>query len=233
MITQKIYRLFTRLHYGLRHSKSGFDKTLNDLTGDRDIEWSWIGSSIPSGPGEALDFGAGKSWLALLAARRGFNVVSVDLVSAEKPYIHPRLKSIKGDILKLTFPQNSFSLVINCSSVEHVGLSGRYGIMKNQMDGDLDAMSHLRSLMTPGGIMLLTIPVGQDMVFRPLHRVYGPERLPKLLKGYTVLREEYWLKDASNKWTLVDQENALKTQPHERLYGLGCFTLEKPTNLKE
>jgi len=42
------------------------------LVGDRDVEWSWIVSHMPLGPGEALDFGCGGgSWLGLVAARRG------------------------------------------------------------------------------------------------------------------------------------------------------------------
>src|SRR5947209_3385384 len=85
------------------------NSTLN-LLGDRDIEWSWVASRIPDGPGEALDFGNGGSPLALLAAQRGFNVVAVDLNAIAWPYTHPTLKFSQGDIINLSLPQNHYNL---------------------------------------------------------------------------------------------------------------------------
>lgn len=196
------------------------------LAGDRDMEWSWVASQMPSGPGNALDFGPGGSNLGLLAAQRGFNVTSVDLEPVHWHYMHPRLKFVQGDILKVSFPLRNFDLVINCSTVEHVGLSGRYGVKEDRPDGDIDAMTRLRALIKPEGVMLLTIPVGQDVVFAPLHRVYGVERLPKLLDGYVIKRGNYWIKSKQNRWVKVDRNVALNRQPQRNLYGLGCFVLE-------
>lgn len=195
------------------------------LAGDRDIEWSWVSSQMTSGPGEALDFGPGGSNLGLLAAQRGFNVTAVDLEPVHWPYVHPRLKFVQGDILEVLLPPEHFDLVINCSTIEHIGLSGRYGVKEDQPDGDIEAMTRLRALMKPGSVMLLTIPVGQDAVFAPLHRVYGVERLPKLLDGYVIKRENYWIKNKQNRWVMVDRNVALNRQPQRNLYGLGCFVL--------
>jgi len=199
-----------------------------NLLGDRDIEWSWVASQIPFGPGEALDFGPGGSHLGLIAAQRGFNVTAVDLEPVQWPYIHPQLRFIQGDILKPPLPAQQFNLVINCSTVEHVGLAGRYGVIEDRPGGDLEAMVLLRSLMKPGAIMLLTIPVGRDAIFAPLHRVYGRERLPALLDGYIVEREDYWVKNDQNDWVLTDKQDALARKPQERLYALGCFRLKRP-----
>ncbi len=126
---------------------------------------------------EALDLGPGGSHLALIAAQRGFKVTAVDLQSVRWPYVHPEIRFVRDDILKLPFPERHFDLVINCSTVEHVGLVERYRVTENRPDGDLEAMVRLRSLMKPGSMMLLTVPIGCDAVFAPLHRVYGPERL--------------------------------------------------------
>lgn len=76
--------------------------------------------------------------------------------------------------------------------------------------------------------MLLTIPVGLDRVFVPLHRVYGPNRLPKLLKDYEVLKKEYWIKDDLNRWICVDESITLNKAPLEHCYGLGLFVLRRP-----
>ena len=208
------------------------NQIIPNLAGDRDIEWSWVTSQIPSGPGEALDFGSGGSDLALIAAQRGFNVTAVDLEPVRWPYVHPKLRFIRGDILKLPVPKEHFELVINCSTVEHVGLAGRYGVTENCPDGDLEAMAHLRKLIKPNGVMLLTIPIGQDAVFAPLCRVYGKERLPRLLDGYIVEKQAFWVKDEKNCWILCDKKMALSFEASagswdalKNIYALGCFVL--------
>jgi len=206
-----------------------------NLLGDRDIEWSFVAAHMPSGPGEALDFGPGGSFLALIAAKRGFNVTAIDLEGVCWPYVHPRLQFIQGDILKLPLAENHYDLVINCSTVEHVGLVGRYGVTESRPDGDLEAMERLKRAMKPGGTMLLTVPVGQDAVFLPLCRVYGRDRLPRLLAGYIVEKETYWVKNGENRWVQADKDTALSFKasaaswdPLRNVYALGCFVLRKP-----
>lgn len=220
--------LYLRLHL----LKTKFVAPLN-LLGDRDVEWSWVSAHIPGGPGEALDFGAGPSHLGLIAAHRGFEVTAIDLEPVHWYYIHQKLHFVQGDILKVDLPAKHFDLVINCSTVEHVGLAGRYNVTEGRPDGDLEAMARLRDLMKPGGVMLLTIPVGQDAVFAPLNRVYGGQRLPQLLNGYTVEEDVFWVKDAENRWVLCDRDTALNFKasagswdPLRNVYALGCFVLK-------
>lgn len=225
-----------RLYLMLQALKHRFNTAFYDmnLIGDRDVEVSWIASQMPSGPGEALDFGSGGSYLSLIAAHRGFNVTAVDLEPVHWFYAHSQLRFIRGDLLKIHLPKEHFDLVINCSTVEHVGLVGRYGVSEDRPDGDLEAMNRLRELMKPNGVMLLTIPVGQDAVFAPLHRVYGRKRLPRLLSGYIVEKEEFWVKDKKNRWVLCDMETALnfkasvKSNLLRNIYALGLFVLRKP-----
>lgn len=203
-----------------------------NLLGDRDVEWSWIAAHMPHGPGEALDFGNGGSHLGLLAARRGFTVTAVDLLPVHWFYRHPSLAFMRGDVLTLPLRRGQFDLVINCSTVEHVGLVGRYDVANHLPDGDVDAMTRLHELLKASGMMLLTIPVGQDAVFPPYCRVYGAQRLPKLLSGYRVEQEDFWRKDATNCWIPCDRESALAVaaavdapDPLACIYGLGCFVL--------
>ena len=142
------------------------------------------------------------------------------------------MKFVKGDLLSIPFNESSFELVINCSTVEHVGLIGRYGVSIENSDGDISAMARLKFLMTPSARMVMTIPVGVDKVYSPLHRIYGKIRLPLLLKGFEVLEESFWLKDDNNRWVMVDRETALSfvtdassENALENIYGLGCFLL--------
>lgn len=66
-----------------------------NLRGDRHIEYSWIAANMPSGPGAALEFGCGNSWLSLAAARRGFRTLAIDLTPVEWPYVCPVFNSFR------------------------------------------------------------------------------------------------------------------------------------------
>ncbi len=235
MLGASLYSLPGRVVRRFKRLITAEQPRIPNLRGDRHIEWSWVASQVPSGQGNALDFGPGGSHLALIAAQRDFNVTAVDLEPTWWPYVHPRLRFIRGDILKLPLPKKHFDLVINCSTVEHVGLAGRYRVTESRSDGDLEAMARIRELMKPAGIMLLTIPVGQDAVFAPLTRIYGKERLPGLLDGFDVEKEVFWIKDQKNRWTLCDKETALSFKASagswnakQNIYALGCFVLRKP-----
>lgn len=199
-----------------------------NLEGDRDVEFSWVAANMPNGPGRVLDFGCGTSWMGLLAARRGFDVTCVDLMQVSWAYEHRSLNFAHGDVTELAFPADSFDLIINCSSVEHVGLQGRYGISKDYGDGDIEVMSMLWTLLKPGKEMLLTIPVGKDRVFAPKHRIYGAKRLPRLLQGWEIVKSEYWGKDESNRWRMCEEIVALEREPLDHYYGLGLFVIRRP-----
>ena len=211
-----------------------------NLSGDRDVEWSFVAARIGRGPGRALDFGWGGSPLAMTAHAAGFDVLAVDLRWFELPLASPKLRFALLDLLRTPLPESWFDLVINCSSVEHAGLVGRYGVCSDDVDGDLKAMCLLRSSMHPGGRMLLTVPVGVDAVFRPMTRVYGEDRLPRLLEGFTVIEEQFWAKNAVNVWVerprsrvLNEPVQAGDPSPQRNYYGLGCFVLERPVEPAE
>jgi SAM-dependent methyltransferase len=217
---QKIEPVLIRIYNHYRYASPP------NLKGDRDIEWSWVAANMPDGPGQALDFGCGGGHLALIAARRGFKATAIDLNPVKWSYIHPGLDFAQCDIFELEAEPHTFDLIINCSAVEHVGLTGRYNIRKNIPDGDLKAMAKMRKLLKPGGMMLITVPVGKDAVFAPFHRVYGKKRLPVLLYGYDIEIEQYWTKGGDNRWKLTEKNQALEVEASSSYYGLGCFILK-------
>lgn len=211
--------------------------TARNLAGDRDIEWGFVFAHLPAPPrpdAAALDFGPGRSFVGLVLALRGYDVTSIDRQPHERPYLHPRLRHLTADLLEADLPAEHYDLVINCSTVEHVGLAGRYGIDTPRPDGDLQAMARLHTLMRPGATMLLTVPVGRDAVFQPMCRVYGPGRLPRLIERFDVVHQAYWVKDADNRWVHADPDEALAFEAHagdpdplRNCYALGGFVLRR------
>ena len=121
-------------------------------------------------------------------------------------YDHPQLTTIAGPDFPALYAAQSpyrhrFSLVVSISAFDHDGL-GRYGDPVNP-NGDLEAMQCTALLLAPAGRLLLTIPLGPDVVVWNLHRRYGSLRLPLMLDGWRVIDSVGGLSD----W--VDTSNAL------------------------
>jgi hypothetical protein len=196
-----------------------------NLNGDRAIEWSWVIAHLPKSPSQIFDFGSTGSILSATASRLGHSVTSIDQLEIE--YDMPNLDFIKGNILEVNLEKNKYDVIMNCSTVEHVGLAGRYGSKSNQ-NGDLESMSILADLVNKTGNMILTIPVGQDDCFEPFHRVYGRKRLPLLLEKFEIIEEEYWNKSKETmRWCKVTRDEALQVKGNEKYYALGLFLLTK------
>ena len=215
-------------------SANGMHHPVN-IRGERDVEWIFLSTNMPDGPGEAIEFGCELGHMSLLAALKGFRVLAVDLQDQPFTWQHPSVKFRKGDFLDMNLPRESFDLAINCSSVEHVGVAGRYGIELDQPDGDIQVMERLAAVLKPGGLLLMTAPCGQDAVMVPWHRVYGADRLPKILAPFEILKQAYWVKNEANQWVSSDRTAALNSpcrndpiNAHECLYALGGFVLRKP-----
>ena len=193
------------------------------LAGDRDLEWTFVQARLSDGPGRSLDFGADTGLLSLAAAQRGHDVVALDRLDIRGDVEHPGVTRVVADILDRPLEGERFDQIINCSSVEHVGLAGRYG-SSEAPDGDLDAMAILAERLAPGGRHILTVPVGRDLICAPQHRIYGTERLPRLLEHHSVVEEQYWHKDAG-AWRPTDRDTALAVAGSRSFYALGLFVL--------
>ena len=152
------------------------------LSGDRWVEWSSCIRRLAAGSGRTLDFGADIAFLSLAAAQRGHLVTAFDRLPSTAEFEHPGVRFVEADVLTHDFGEVRFDQIINCSSVEHVGLGGRYG-STDALNGDLEAMGRLRDVLAPQGRMILTIPVGRDLVCAPLHRIYGEARFPAFLRA--------------------------------------------------
>ena len=210
-----------------------------DLTGDRDIEWSFVAARIPEAPGDplhairgtALDFGCRDTSLGLIAAMKGYHTLSIDLEPHVFTWWHPNRRFRQIDLLNAGLQPQYYDLIINCSTIEHVGLAGRYGVTQGEPFGDMRAMEKLYEVLTPRGTHILTLPVGKDAVFEPLHRVYGEKRFADLIHGLMIDHAEFWIKDSQLGWNPVTWDDAFRYPPawddDNRIYAIGCFTLTK------
>lgn len=204
------------------------------LKGDRKIEQAWIGKRVPMGDGYLLDVGPGPRFdLTGVALRQGWTVIALDIRPLAPKFSHERFTFVHEDLNTVKLPYK-FGCILNLSSIEHFGLPGRYGIEKLDIDADLRGMKRLHSLMTDKGQMLMTVPVGHDALFVPYHRVYGVKRLPLLLEGFRVIKQEYWNKiNGIDTYRKCSRQEALDTEPLNgkvRYYAIGAMILEKELN---
>jgi hypothetical protein len=105
----------------------------------------------------------------------------VYVVDYNKPICdHPLIEVLTHQELKEAGLKTDFA--ISYSSFEHDGL-GRYGDPIDP-EGDLKAMRAARDFLKDDGVLLFGVPLGKDALVWNAHRIYGPIRLPLLLKGW-------------------------------------------------
>ena len=202
------------------------------LKGDRGIEYSYAGARIPRpGPNpRCLDMGPGqRGRLAREAVKRGWHVTGVDLMTCDLEM--PGFCFVRGDLRTVPLA-GVFDLVLNVSTIEHVGIPGRYGVARLEPDADLEVMARTHKLMSTNGIMVLTLPVGLDAIHAPFHRIYGMTRMPLLLDGYDVLDAHYWHKTGNDDtiWTRADAGEAMATRATidpTHYYAIGTLVLRR------
>ena len=197
---------------------------MKTLKGDRDVEWGFCRDLLKMiQPHTVIDVGSGDGTLSRFTAGIATRVFAIDLEHAIKG---DRITPLVGDA-EIMARGLCVECVLNCSTIEHVGLAGRYSIKKDDDNADIQLMCVLKECLRPNGCMILTLPVGLDAVHRPFHRVYGKERLPLLLEGWTVEYSRWNTKeDNAEGWYQVTKAEALTVESSPTFYAIGCLLLK-------
>lgn len=178
----------------------------------RMIEYAFVIQKLSLLPvGKALDVGctARLNYLPAALTSLGWEVWGVDL--REFKFRHPNFHLVLEDIRNTSFPDNFFNAAYAVSTLEHIGLSGRYGVAEEDLEGDARAVKEIARILRPGGTFLCTVPFGREAkVIKPLQRVYNQPSLEKVFCNWMKKNEVYYCRDSDGYWGTLPQEDAGK-----------------------
>jgi hypothetical protein len=159
----------------------------------------------------------------------GSSVLTISVLSAQVETVFvdyrplkvelPGLTSIAGNILDLPFPDDSIASLSCLHVIEHIGL-GRYG---DPIDpsGTIKAALELKRIVSRGGNLFLSVPIGRERVCFNAHRVHSAMTVLTLFPELTLL-----------EFSFVDDEGLY--HEHQSVeaaigleYGCGLFHFQK------
>jgi SAM-dependent methyltransferase len=171
-------------------------------------------SHIPPGK-RVLDLGCTESVLPLEVVGLGYQVTGLDMRAY--PYSHPQFHFIQGNILHLPFRDAVYDAVLCISTLEHIGVEV-YANRGTQANADQWAMREIRRVLSPGGMLVLTVPYGVAHITAH-QRIYGRSQLATLLQGFHIHEIRYFVSRRTphnllNYWQRieVDEADSIKTE---------------------
>ena len=156
---------------------------------------------LPQGS-RVLDVGSRWSLLPLYLTHLGYRVVATDIAPVPGAGAGPTF--VRADMRRPPFRPATFDGATMVSTLEHVGI-GFYDPALGS-DDDLALMRELRTLVRPGGSLLLTVPFGRSGV-GPLQRSYDGSRLRRITEGWT-WEESRFLLRRGHAWQDVGEAEA-------------------------
>ncbi len=144
-----------------------------------------------------LDVGAAESSVSLSLASLGYRVTAVD----PRGYAlhHPLLTERRIPLGELE--GESFDGAILLSVIEHVGID--HYDQPSSDSADIDLVAQLRTLLLPGGLLLLTTPFGKAR-HAGFQRIYDDVRLRRLLEGWSIDHVEVAERGSDVEWVHAD-----------------------------
>lgn len=178
---------------------------------------AWLSRQLAqSTPVKHVDIGSSVLCISVLSAWVDTIFVDYRPLKADLP----GLSSVAGNILDLSFPDDSIESLSCLHVIEHIGL-GRYG---DPIDpkGSVKAARELQRVLRPGGKLYLSLPVGRERICFNAHRVHSPDSVVKMFPQLKL-----------DEFSYVDDQGQLRV--HQILsaannleYGCGLFVFEKP-----
>lgn len=159
----------------------------------------------------------------------GSSVLTISVLSAQVETVFvdyrplktslPGLTSVAGNILDLPFPDGSVESLSCLHVIEHIGL-GRYGDPIDPL-GSVKAALELQRVVSRGGSLFVSLPVGRERVCFNAHRVHSPISVLTLFPNMKLIEFSY-VNDAGQYCENKSVDDATGFE-----YGCGLFHFQK------
>jgi len=154
---------------------------------DRYIEYPWMMENISVKQGRLLDVGSTACEMLFSLLPSSVEIHGINL--NDKIVKNQNIKFFVADIRKTCFQDNYFDCITCISTLEHIGVSGRYGSDEDKQ-GDVKAIKEMKRILKPGGELLITVPYGKNDIL-PINKLYNKKRLNILLNNFCVIKQTF------------------------------------------
>ena len=159
----------------------------------------------------------------------GSSVLTVSVLSAQVETVFVDYRPLKaslsgltcmaGNILDLPFPDNSVPSLSCLHVIEHIGL-GRYGDPIDP-NGSVKAAHELQRVVTRGGHLFLSLPIGRERICFNAHRVHAPVSVIKMFADMHLIEFSY----VNDQGEYAEAKHVGDASDFE--YGCGLFHFQK------
>lgn len=159
-----------------------------------------------------------EGFVSHVASFRSIEVFDIRPLSVQG---HAQISFIQGDLMNLAPALTEYCDSISClHALEHFGL-GRYGDPIDP-DGHLKGFSNLTKMLVPGGVLYVSVPIGERAVYFNAHRVFASVDPLEWAKDALALMRFDFVDDSGNLHT----QRAPSSVPSLN-YGCGIYTFLK------
>jgi hypothetical protein len=166
-------------------------------------------------------------FVAHVAAFREVEVFDIRPISSQIPGV----VFSRADLMNPLHQKTDYCDSLSClHALEHFGL-GRYGDPLDAQ-GYATGLHNMAGLVTAGGVLYLSVPIGQERVEFNAHRIFDPAALVTLAQTFGLRLADFAWVDAGKLHQSPDQIAMELDSLGKRRYTLGIFTFLKSREVK-
>ena len=207
-----------------------FYPCLDDRTGETKFDpqyfyqAAWAMSAIyKADPTTHIDVGSDVRFVGMLTAITKVKFVDIRPLNAALK----NLECLNGTILNLPFDDQSLESLSTLHVIEHIGL-GRYGDPIDPLGAE-KASTELKRVLSVGGSLYISMPIGRPRVQFNGHRTFSPQEVLMLFEGLT-LTNAALVDNYGHYHSDVNLNTVIFNETLGNEFALGCFVFKREVN---
>jgi hypothetical protein len=178
---------------------------------ERIVEYPWVLSQLPEGPGTLLDAGSVLNYDFVLRHRklREKGITIMTLAPEAECFWHQGISYVYGDLRRTFFRDSCFDCIVSLSTIEHIGLDNTqfYTSDKTKNENDpeayLPAILEMQRVLKPGGSVFISVPFGKRSV-RSWLQIFDGGMVDRIITTFQPKRQSvtYFAYSTAEGWQL-------------------------------